>query len=475
MDGLFDDWKGDEILLDDSGDARDAELDIGTLHMRSDDQFIHLLIGLNRELNVQRLDGTLELLVNGDGNSDTGIQQHGMPGVDLNVHFSPEDLNKPEADNMGVTVSSTTYAPSDPSDFIHHTDIGFLLAPTYANDRIECRINRKTTLPETPPLFQGQSISIKLVLIDGDRNVSDETDIVSHLLSRVEPPEKSTVFVEHLPPTPADAFRVMTWNVANGSILEKPDLYSKILTLLNPDIFLFEEVKADSAEKLGAFLSDRISKPGDSWQVIFGKGGGPNRCVIASRLPIEPVDSLESIAYPDRPDRSVRTAGGIVTVNGRRVLIAPLHLKCCGRIDSWEDQKRRQEVTLINHAVKEAKNLLEFDAVVMGGDLNLVGGYPPITLLGADLDFDQSGLSILDPYHLQGRTNTTWASSTERFVPGRLDFLLYSDSSLSPALSFVFDTADFSGQWLTGHSLARDASITASDHFPVIADFSWKN
>ncbi len=475
MDGVFDDWNDVATVLDDSGDAPNAELDIGTLQMRSDAQFVHLSIGLNRELNVQRLDGTLELLMDGDANPDTGKPHHGFPGVDLIVRFSPENPDRPEDDNMGVSVASTTYEPSEPSASIHHSAIGFLAAPTYASDRIECRFNRDSSLPDTPPLLRGDSVSFKLVLIGADRSLSDETEVVYHSLPPMASSERSRALAEHLPPKADGSFRLMCWNVLNGSILEKPDLYSRMLAALNPDIVLFEELGEDSAPALESFFADRLSPDGDAWQILFGRGGGPSRCAIASRLPIESVASLEWIPYPERLDRAVKTLGGVVTVGGRCVLVAPMHLKCCGRVDSWEDERRLEEVGLINGAIAEAMASASFDAVVIGGDLNLVGGRRPITLLGAKLDLDQSDLSILDAYHLRGDENTTWASDRERFVPGRLDYLQYSDSAIMAANAFVFDTADLSDSWLASRSLSQASSMAASDHFPVVADFAWRD
>lgn len=475
MDGVFDDWSDVEVAFDDSGDAPDAELDIGKLQMQSDAQFVHLSIGLNRELNVQRLDGTLELLMDGDANPNTGQPVHGFPGVDLIVRFSPENPERPEDDNMGVSVASTTYDPSESSASIHHSAIGFLAAPTYASDRIECRFNRDSSLPETPPLFRGDSVSFKLVLIDADRSVSDETENVSHPLPTIASPKKSRARAEHLPPKADGSFRLMCWNVLNGSILEKPDLYSKILVALDPDIILFEELGKGSAPALERFFVDRLYPDSGAWQILFGQAGGPSRCAIASRFPIESVPSLEWIPYPERLDRAVKTLGGVVAVGGRRVFVAPMHLKCCGRVDSWEDERRLAEVGLINGAIAEAMASASFDAVVIGGDLNLVGGRRPITVLGAKLDLDQSDLSILDAYHLRGDENTTWASNRERFIPGRLDFLQYSDSAITAANAFVFDTADLSGSWLASRSLSEASSMAASDHLPVVADFVWRD
>ena len=475
IDGVFDDWRDVELVFDDSGDAPDAELDIGRFQMQSDAESVHLLIGLNRELNVQRLDGTLELLMDGDGDPDTGKPHHGFPGVDLIVRFSPENPGRPENDNMGVSVESTTYDSSEPSTLIHHSDIGFLTAPTYASDQVECRLNRNATLPETPPLFQGESFSIKLVLLSANRRLADETEVVSQSLPPVASLERPRTVVEQLPPKADGSFRLMCWNVWNGSILKKPDLYAKMLMALNPDIVLFEELKEDSAPALERFLAERLSHIGDTWKILFGKGGGPSRCAIASRLPIEPVASLEWIPYPKRLDRTVKVVGGVVDVGGRRVLVAPIHLKCCGSVDSWEDERRREEVRLINGAIVEAMNATSFDAVVVGGDLNLVGGRQPITLLGAKLDLDQSDLAILDAYHLRGDENATWASNRERFVPGRLDYLQYSDSVITAANAFVFDTADLSDAWLSSCSLTQGSSMEASDHLPVVADFVWRD
>ena len=59
------------------------------------------------------------------------------------------------------------------------------------------------------------------------------------------------------------------------------------------------------------------------------------------------------------------------------------------------------------------------------------------------------------------------------FVPGRLDFLLYSDASLSLARSFVLDTRDLSPRWLKNHRLRPADTADASDHLPIVADLDW--
>ena len=50
---------------------------------------------------------------------------------------------------------------------------------------------------------------------------------------------------------------------------------------------------------------------------------------------------------------------------------------------------------------------------------------------------------------------------------------MYSSQALQLDRAFVFDSRELSERWLRHHKLNEDISITASDHFPVVADFSW--
>ena len=479
VDGSFDDWAGVGQAIDDSGDVLDSGLDISGVWIEHEPDYVHLLISLNREVNVQRLDGTLKMLIDGDGQPDTGAERHNMHRVDFVISFTPENPRDPTEAGMGVGVESTTYAPakSDEAAKLSHSDLGFVLAPTYAAKRIECRINRSSSLPNTSPIFQNSGFSLKLVLINKDGLVADETDVMSHVLASARTDEtggETAKSVDSIPVKSADSMRLISWNVLYGNVLKRPDIAGRILDALDPDVlFLQEMTDKDSANSIKSFLNSKLSDADNSWNVLFGAGGGPLRCAVASRLPIETVDALALVPYPDRPDRQVRIAGGIVTGNGRRILLSSVHLKCCGSIGSREDDARLEEVTLINQAVRAASAADRFDAVVIGGDLNLVGGYAPMRSLGAGIDMDGTDLTILEPYRLDARSNTTWADRNSAFAPGRLDFVLLSDVSLKASQAFVFDSADLSEEWLRTSSVAASDSSTVSDHFPIVVDLVW--
>lgn len=60
------------------------------------------------------------------------------------------------------------------------------------------------------------------------------------------------------------------------------------------------------------------------------------------------------------------------------------------------------------------------DALIMGGDLNLVGSRRPLDLLERDLDLDGTSLAIVGGLQLNGRSNATWRASdpcNARFPP----------------------------------------------------------
>ena len=64
------------------------------------------------------------------------------------------------------------------------------------------------------------------------------------------------------------------------------------------------------------------------------------------------------------------------------------------------------------------------------------------------------------------RSQLTWRDGGSEFVPGQLDFLLFSDSRLDLADGMVIDPAAI---------LPRGAEVDGpSDHLPIVTDLRWK-
>jgi endonuclease/exonuclease/phosphatase family metal-dependent hydrolase len=132
------------------------------------------------------------------------------------------------------------------------------------------------------------------------------------------------------------------------------------------------------------------------------------------------------------------------------------------------------EVNAIHAAVRQALTAGNFDALIVAGDFNLVASRDPLDRLAASLDLDGSPLSLAEPLQLNGLSNATWLRRGSPFPPGRLDYVLYSDSSLRLLHSFVFRASDLPTRWLRRHHLQPDDSDVASDHLPLVSDFQWR-
>jgi endonuclease/exonuclease/phosphatase family metal-dependent hydrolase len=98
----------------------------------------------------------------------------------------------------------------------------------------------------------------------------------------------------------------------------------------------------------------------------------------------------------------------------------------------------------------------------------------PLDVVSRHLDPRGDHLEVVDALQLDGRSNATWSDPGKPFAPGRLDYMLYSDSTLEVARAFVFDSADLGAEWLDRHGVQAGDSAAASDHLPIVADFRWK-
>ena len=132
--------------------------------------------------------------------------------------------------------------------------------------------------------------------------------------------------------------------------------------------------------------------------------------------------------------------------------------------------------------------LSENTPIIILGDCNLVGNAQQLkTLLTGDIqdtmrfgprfspDWDYSSFADLVPYCTNIPFAFTWYDRYSSFSPGRLDFMIYTDTMLQPAKKFVLFTPAMPTDTLTAYSLNADDVLNASDHLPVVADFILKN
>lgn len=167
--------------------------------------------------------------------------------------------------------------------------------------------------------------------------------------------------------------------------------------------------------------------------------------------------------------------GGWLEVQGQEILFVPFDFQSAGYLDSPQDRLRVvQAETLVHHVVRAVRARppqAPPAAVVLGGDLNLVGGTGPLERLVADLAPVGLDLRVADLRRLGTGSHTTWRDARRGpFAPGILDMTLFSRGPLEQAGGFVFATEDLNAEELAELGLDRSASPAASDHLVLVTD-----
>jgi endonuclease/exonuclease/phosphatase family metal-dependent hydrolase len=306
--------------------------------------------------------------------------------------------------------------------------------------------------------------------------------------------------------------RVVSLNVLRDSVFPEAEgttlaRFKRMITALQPDVLALQEIESHSAEEVAALLNTQVPlSDGGAWHAYRGQWN-----VIASRFPLsQTADKTEPPAYAQDDGaagggqgggRQARVALALIDLPDDRfphdLYVANIHFKCCGDDPNGpEDQMRRREADALVHWLQDAEtpggaiDLPKNTGIVILGDMNLVGSRVPLeTLLtgkivnasdfgaGGPPDWDQTSLTDADPRHNGvGPDDYTWRNDTGRYAPGRLDYILYSDSVLQAAHKFVLNTLTMSPAALAAAGLekldvANDDTGANLDHLPVVVDF----
>ena len=88
-------------------------------------------------------------------------------------------------------------------------------------------------------------------------------------------------------------------------------------------------------------------------------------------------------------------------------------------------------------------------------------------------DWDETPWSDALPRQTHQPFTYTWRDDGDgNFPPGRLDFILYSDAVIEKEHAFVLETESLPEDILAPMGLMQDDTHSASDHLPVVMDFT---
>lgn len=460
----------------------------------SDEHYVYVRFTLAAEqITLQSSPRTVALFLDIDGNPATGQVMNdpalGGLGVDMVLRFSPPAKNN----SPGVGVDLHALDSQGNKTKLSVADYDIVFAPTYSSSWYELRICRTPgtsatappiSLPTTGLLGPGKVTGVAGVLSSGAalplimacERFEVTTDVVcpgGRRLSDLAPPEKS-----------ANAVRIVSWNVLATGALQNPEPFARILRTLNPDVLLLQEWDQGDAQSVKQWLSKHVSgAPANgastdiAWHVIKAPGTMANggAVLIASKFPLTSHEGDRlTCSYKDDDGKTAVKPIRFVSATAQSpigpILLGSTHFKSRGFKDSVEDRRRMAEAAAINKYISAG----QFPAIrVIAGDINLVGSRPPLDLLRAQIDSDGSDLKPADALVLGDAAFYSWRDPSTPFTPGRLDWLVYSDSTVDANTAFVLDTDRLADPALTRLGLQRDDS-RASDHLPVVVDLTAK-
>ncbi|HLP85949.1 MAG TPA: endonuclease/exonuclease/phosphatase family protein [Phycisphaerales bacterium] len=426
---------------------------------------------------LQSANKTTSILFDVDNNPATGMRPATGSdavralGVDLEVAFS-----HPRNDNNGKRVFGRgvvmfAYDAAGNRQPVNREDWDFAAAPTYASDWYEARISRTPSGPVIIPaqgLLSSGMLAGAVVTRDLDGAITTSGDIFRGKLPEhcMTGSRKSNMRV----PAKADgAYRVVSYNVLRSAPEAKPEIYSRIFKALDADVYLFQEWEYSSNEALATWFNTNV---GGTWHAagLPGTVRENKGVAVVSKYPVELVTPYLKV-HPDgqRDPSNVRFAGVRVDVPGPDIIASSVHLKSAGSNGSPEDLRRIAEA----RAIVETLDTLDNEPgtiTIIGGDYNLVGSRTPLEILMTKTDTDGSDKSIADAMTLGDRTFTTWTEAGNPFGPGRLDWMVYSDSTAKATRSFVLDSSRLTDDSLQRAGLQATDTAQASDHLPVVVD-----
>jgi endonuclease/exonuclease/phosphatase family metal-dependent hydrolase len=504
IDGFFDDWQDVAVAVSDPVDPSAAFCDFREFKATADENSVFFYLGLQHDLLLTSKGGYYKVLIDIDDQPATGWPEGGMDGVDLVLQGRPvETEGYVIMDRFGVRLWPTgeeTAAQETNHREISGNRIGLQVAPSYMSKAFEIRIDRGIEIDQlASPSFAEAAIRVKIAGYVRDQHLIDETEILRLELPPYRPPlgAGDNSDIDPLIRAPDCRLRVVTWNVSHRTIRQRAKQAALVLTAINPDIVLINEMSnqmnpAEVQAMIASLPSGAIHK---GWNLVYGEGGGEERSVIASRYPLRPVEDLLHLDYPlgivdGLPrefddldvtesiktviDDRISTAGAIVEVDNFRILAVALGMQSKGfRAYGWQEALRKIQAATIRSAVEVAVMRESLQGLIIAGDFNLVVSRIPLDTLRGARDFNPGELAIAGGLQLDGQSNATWRSADSFFLPGRLDYLLYDDTTMRLGRSFAFDSSDLSPEWIEHHGLTAGAVTDVSDHLPIVADFGW--
>jgi len=459
IDGLFDDWESIPVVYaDPAGDGTDE--DFSMLKIANDNDFMFFSIEFHDGEHLMQNWNDIHLYLDTDADVNTGLPVHGI-GAELDWCFG---------------CRSGYYYIMDGIIEIYQNDLTLRIAPTITGERFEIAISRSSAILTMDGTQE--PTTIKIVLQGGGAApdiLPDEPGGIEYEFDSTPVPSPEIITLEK---NEMEHLRILSYNVRQNGLFdsERQAEFERIIKALEPDIMGFQEAYDDNdtndVNDIEALFEDWF--PEVNWHVSSEWNGN----FVVSRYPIL-----------HQGNHSWKSMGVLLDTEedlGTPLFFINSHFSCCDA-----DDNRQEQVDELMSFVRDLKNglgpfTLEYGTpIVHVGDFNLVGYRQQLTTLtdgdivdeasyGIDFlpDWDDSPLTDLFSRQTHIRMGYTWRIDNSEYNPGKLDYILYTDSVLEPVKHFVLNTLAMSEEDLSFYNLNSEDTKIASDHLPRVMDIA---
>ena len=170
---------------------------------------------------------------------------------------------------------------------------------------------------------------------------------------------------------------------------------------------------------------------------------------------------------------------------GGNLLIFNSHLSCCSNNDLRQDQVDEFSGSWRDWMLNgDGPFQIEVGApFIHVGDFNFVGYREQVETLrdgnivdesqfGNDFspDWDFTNIAETFPQHTHKRMGYTWRNDESSFNPGKLDYIFYSDATITTGNQFILNSLALDELTLEHYGIEQNDTKYASDHLPLIID-----
>jgi exonuclease III len=447
LDESYADWQAVSAKFADvANDGAATGIDMTDIRISNDEKYLFLYLTTKKTINIQSNNG-LTLFVDMDNNTNTGLKVNSI-GAEISYTFG---------DREGKYFQS-----NGSSSQLWHDDIDLITLPTVTSEVFEIGLLR--TIFNRP-----MASTIKILFLD-DTPGGDIAGPYTYNFGNQSSDIKPFTWSKN---TQSD-IRFLSYNVLRDNLFETAlqPAFKRIFNAIKPDVIglceIYDYNGLQTKQIIESFLP---STAGQQW--YYAEASPDIRLV--SRYPIKQSTQLDGNGV------------FLLDINGRKLLYIVAHLPCCDN-----ESGRQREVDKIMSFVRDVKfGISSFDIsqgspIIIAGDMNLVGFKEQVsTFLTGDIinnstfgpdfkpDWDDSSLEDAKMPTTGMPATVTWFNDFGSYSAGRLDYYIYTGSAIKLRNNFALYSETMKSQDLTQGGIFKSDVLTASDHTPIVADFSF--